>query len=61
MHVVCWGELIVDMFPAEVGEKHSEVSAFSPAPGGGPANVAVAAHRSACRTFSQGVKKGVKI
>ncbi len=45
MHIVSLGELIVDMFPAELGKKHSEVSAFHPAPGGGPANVAVAAHR----------------
>ena len=45
MHIVSLGEVIVDMFPAELGKKHSEVSAFHPAPGGGPANVAVAAHR----------------
>jgi fructokinase len=43
--VVCLGELLVDMFPAEVGRKLVEVSAFRPKPGGAPANVAVAAVR----------------
>ncbi len=45
MHIVSLGELLVDMFPAELGRRHAEVSAFLPTPGGGPANVAVAAHR----------------
>lgn len=45
MDIVTLGELIVDMFPAELGRKHSEVSAFKPVPGGAPANVAVAAKR----------------
>jgi len=33
------------MFPAELGRRLEEVSAFSPKPGGAPANVAVAAAR----------------
>ena len=45
MDIVCLGELLVDMFPAEVGCSLTEVSAFRPKPGGAPANVAVAAVR----------------
>jgi fructokinase len=45
MDIVCLGELLVDMFPAELGKRLSEVSAFHPVPGGAPANVAVAAAR----------------
>jgi fructokinase len=45
MDVVCLGELLVDMFPAEVGRSLVEVSAFRPKPGGAPANVSVAAAR----------------
>ena len=45
MDIVCLGELLIDMFPAEVGRKLVEVSAFRPKPGGAPANVAVAAVR----------------
>ena len=45
MDIVCLGELLVDMFPAEVGRSLVEVSAWSPKPGGAPANVAVAAAR----------------
>ena len=45
MDIVCLGELLVDMFPAEVGRSLVEVSAFRPKPGGAPANVAVAAVR----------------
>ena len=45
MDVVCLGELLVDMFPAEMGRRLAEVSAFRPKPGGAPANVAVAAAR----------------
>ena len=33
------------MFPAEIGRRLTEVSAFHPMPGGAPANVAVAARR----------------
>jgi len=43
MDVVCLGELLVDMFPAEQGRPLAEVSAFYPKPGGAPANAAVAA------------------
>jgi fructokinase len=45
MDIVCLGELLVDMFPAELGRRLVEVSAFRPKPGGAPANVAVAAAR----------------
>jgi fructokinase len=45
MDIVCLGELLVDMFPAELGRKLVEVSAFRPKPGGAPANVAVASTR----------------
>jgi fructokinase len=45
MDIVCLGELLVDMFPAELGRGLPEVSAFRPKPGGAPANVAVAAKR----------------
>jgi len=50
MDIICLGELIVDMFPAEIGRKHTEVSAFRPVPGGAPANVAVAAARLGARS-----------
>ncbi|HEC23063.1 MAG TPA: carbohydrate kinase [Chloroflexi bacterium] len=45
MDVVTLGELLVDMFPAELGRSLVEVSAFRPKPGGAPANVAVAVAR----------------
>lgn len=50
MHIVCLGELLVDMFPLELGKSHAEVTAFRKAPGGGPANVAVAARRLGAQT-----------
>lgn len=43
--IICLGELLIDMLPAETGRRLTEVSAFSPKPGGAPANVAVAAAR----------------
>jgi fructokinase len=43
--VVCLGELLVDMFPAELGRRLAEVSAFYPKPGGAPANVAAGVAR----------------
>jgi fructokinase len=43
--IVCLGELLIDMMPAELGRSLVEVSAFYPKPGGAPANVAVAAAR----------------
>jgi fructokinase len=45
MDIICLGELLIDMFPTEVGRSMTEVSAFRPKPGGAPANVAVAAAR----------------
>jgi fructokinase len=50
MDVVCLGELLIDMFPAEVGRSLVAVSAFRPKPGGAPANVAVAAARLGARS-----------
>jgi fructokinase len=43
--VLTVGEVLIDMFPAEVGTHMGEVRAFTPKPGGAPANVAVAAKR----------------
>ena len=45
MDLVCLGELLIDLFPAEIGRRLVEVSAFHPQPGGAPGNVAVAARR----------------
>ncbi|MCJ7662230.1 MAG: PfkB family carbohydrate kinase [Anaerolineales bacterium] len=45
MDIVCLGEILIDMFPAEIGRNMVDVSAFLPKPGGAPANVAVAASR----------------
>lgn len=45
MQITTLGELLIDMFPAEIGRRLAEVSAFHPKPGGAPANVAVAARR----------------
>jgi fructokinase len=45
MDVVCIGVAIMDMFPSEYGKHLTEVPYFIPAPGGAPANVAVAAAR----------------
>lgn len=50
MDIVTLGELLVDMFPAEIGKRLVEVSAFIPHPGGAPANTAVAATRLGART-----------
>jgi fructokinase len=48
--IVCLGEALIDMFPAEIGRSLVEVSAFRPVPGGAPANVAVAAARLGARS-----------
>jgi fructokinase len=48
--IVTLGELLVDMFPAELGRRLHDVSAFYPKPGGAPANVAVAAARLGARS-----------
>jgi fructokinase len=45
MDVVCLGEALIDMFPAEIGHRLVDVPAFLPKPGGAPANVAVAVAR----------------
>ena len=45
MDIVCLGELLIDLFPAEIGRRLVEVTAFHPKPGGAPGNVAVAARR----------------
>lgn len=45
MDIVCLGEVLIDMFPAEVGRSMVAVTSFRPKPGGAPANVAVAAAR----------------
>lgn len=50
MDIVCLGEMLIDMFPAEIGRRLVEVSAYHPKPGGAPANVAVAARRLGART-----------
>jgi fructokinase len=50
MDILCLGEVLVDMFPAEIGRPLAEVSAFHPKPGGAPANVAVAAARLGARS-----------
>ncbi len=47
--LLCLGELLVDMFPAELGRRLADVTAFQPKPGGAPANVAVAASRLGLR------------
>jgi fructokinase len=45
MDIVTLGEILIDMFPAEIGCRLADVTAFYPKPGGAPANVAVAASR----------------
>jgi fructokinase len=50
MDIVTLGELLIDMFPAELGKSLAEVSAFRPKPGGAPANVAIAARRLGAQT-----------
>ena len=45
MDIVCMGVAIMDMFPSEYGKHLTDVPYFIPAPGGAPANVAVAAAR----------------
>lgn len=52
--LLCLGELLVDMFPAELGRRLADVSAFQPKPGGAPANVAVAARRLGLRSAFAG-------
>lgn len=39
--VICLGEILMDMLPDKKGVSWSEISSFSPVPGGAPANVSV--------------------
>ncbi|HZQ09555.1 MAG TPA: carbohydrate kinase [Anaerolineae bacterium] len=48
--VVCLGELLMDLFPAEIGRRLADVSAFAPKAGGGAANTVVAAARLGAAT-----------
>lgn len=50
MDIVCLGEVLIDMFPGQIGQRMGEVTAFLPKPGGAPANVAVAASRLGRKT-----------
>jgi fructokinase len=45
MDIVTLGEMLIDMFPSQIGLNLVNVPAFHPKPGGAPANVAVAAAR----------------
>lgn len=45
MQLITLSDLLIDMFPAEIGRRLADVSAFYPKPGGASANVAVAAQR----------------
>jgi sugar/nucleoside kinase (ribokinase family) len=45
MEIVTLGEMLIDMFPSQIGLNLVKVPAFHPKPGGAPANVAVAAAR----------------
>jgi fructokinase len=45
IQIVSLGEILIDMFPVEVGRKLADVSAFYPKPGGACANVAVGVSR----------------
>ncbi|MDX1416931.1 MAG: carbohydrate kinase, partial [Candidatus Promineifilaceae bacterium] len=45
MDIVTLGEMLIDMFPSQIGRNLVSVPAFHPKPGGAPANVAVAARR----------------
>ena len=54
MNLVCLGELLIDMFPAEMGRRLVDVTAFSPKPGGAPGNVAVAAARLGAQSAFMG-------
>ena len=50
MDLITLSDLLVDMFPAEIGRRLADVSAFYPKPGGASANVAVAAQRLGVET-----------
>ena len=50
MDLITLSDLLIDMFPAEVGRRLADVSAFYPKPGGASANAAVAAQRLGVET-----------
>ena len=50
MDITSLGEVLIDMFPAEIGRSLTDVSSFRPVPGGAPANVAVSGSRLGLRT-----------
>jgi fructokinase len=50
LHILTLGEILIDLFPAQIGTPLAQVSAFHPKPGGAPANVAVAARRLGAAT-----------
>ena len=50
MDLITLSDLLVDMFPAEIGRRLADVSAFYPKPGGASANVAVAVQRMGVET-----------
>ena len=50
MDIVTLGEMLIDMFPSQIGLNLVNVPAFHPKPGGAPANVAVAASRLGRKT-----------
>ena len=50
MDIVTLGEMLIDMFPSQIGLTLEKVPAFHPKPGGAPANVAVAAARLGKKT-----------
>lgn len=53
-HLVCIGELLIDLIPLEKGTKLKEVSGFTKYPGGAPANVAVAGAKSGIKSYFLG-------
>jgi fructokinase len=50
MDLICLGEMLIDFVPEPAGRPLSEVKRLALAPGGAPANVAVAAHRLGLKT-----------
>lgn len=48
--VICLGELLMDMLPDKEGASWSEISSFSPVPGGAPANVCIALAKLGVKT-----------
>jgi fructokinase len=50
LHILTLGEILIDLFPSQIGTAIAQVHAFYPKPGGAPANVAVAARRLGAST-----------